>query len=370
MSDKIKVMVVDDSALVRQVVTQALSRDPSIEVIGTAHDPLFALDKMKSRWPDVLIVDIEMPRMDGLTFLKKVMAERPTPIIICSSLAERGAQVTIEALAAGAVSIVTKPKLDLKSFLEDASNDIIAAVKAAAKANLRALHRPAPLSPRPASTASSVTIDRPKNSADVILPAPHGETKIFGTTDKLVAIGTSTGGTQALEAVLTRLPAVCPGIVVVQHMPERFTAMFAERLNGLCKIEVREGRDGDRIRPSLALIAPGGKHMLVKRSGAQYYVEVKDGPLVNRHKPSVDVLFRSVAQAAGKNALGIIMTGMGDDGARGLKEMFDAGASTVAEDESSCVVFGMPKEAIKLGAAEKIVPLDGIPPLITGYGNI
>jgi two-component system chemotaxis response regulator CheB len=360
MNDKIKVMIVDDSALVRQVVAQAISREPTIEVIATAQDPVFALEKMKSKWPDVLVVDIEMPRMDGLTFLKKVMAEHPTPVIICSSLAEKGTQVSMEALAAGAVAIITKPKMGLKSFLEDSANDIVQAIKAAARANMGALRRIA-------ATPAGSPVARPKISVDAMLPSVHQGSSMYGTTDRLVAIGTSTGGTQALEAVLTRLPAVCPGIVIVQHMPERFTAMFAERLNGLCPFEVREASHGDRVRPGLALIAPGGRHMMLKRSGAQYYVEVKDGPLVNRHKPSVDVLFRSVAQAAGKNALGIIMTGMGDDGARGLLEMRQAGSPTVAEDESTCVVFGMPKEAIKLGGVGKIVPLDRIPQEIIAY---
>ena len=348
---KIKVMIVDDSALVRQVVTQAISREPSIEVIATAQDPLFALEKLKVQWPDVLIVDIEMPRMDGLTFLKKIMAERPTPVIICSSLAEKGAQVTMEALSAGAVNIITKPKLNLKSFLEDSSNDIVSAIKAAARAKMAALRRVT-------SSLPSTVFNRPKNTADVMLPnAPHQGARMYGTTDKLIAIGTSTGGTQALEAVLTRLPGVTTGIVIVQHMPEKFTAMFADRLNSLCQMEIREAKDGDRVRPGLALIAPGGRHMMVKRSGAQYYVEVKDGPLVNRHKPSVDVLFRSVAQVAGKNALGIIMTGMGDDGAAGLFEMRQAGASTIAQDEESCVVFGMPKEAIKRGGVQRTLAL-------------
>jgi two-component system, chemotaxis family, protein-glutamate methylesterase/glutaminase len=361
MSSKIKVMIVDDSALVRQVVTQAISKDPSIEVIGTAQDPVYALAKMQANWPDVLVLDIEMPRMDGLTFLKKIMAEKPTPVIICSSLAERGAQVTMEALAVGAVNIITKPKIDLKAFLEDSANDILNAVKAAARTNIKALRR---------LTHPSLPVrSPPKITADAILPGNHTGARMYGTTDKIVAIGTSTGGTQALEAVLTRLPAVSSGIVIVQHMPEKFTAMFAARLNTLCQLEVREAKDGDRVRPGLALIAPGGRHMMVKRSGAQYYVEVKDGPLVNRHKPSVDVLFRSVAQFAGKNALGIIMTGMGDDGARGMKEMADSGAATIAEDESTCVVFGMPKEAVKLGGVGKVIPLDRIPQEIITYGQ-
>ena len=348
MSQKIRVLVVDDSAVVRQVVTQTLSSDPGIEVIGAALDPVFALEKMKTNWPDVIVLDLEMPRMDGLTFLRRIMAERPTPVVICSSLAEKGAQVALDALAAGAVSIITKPKVGLKSFLDNASNDIIQAVKAAAhsRPNRRASAAVANLSPSPSL------------SADVILPAAHSASAPLGrTTDRLVAIGTSTGGTQALEAVLTALPVDTPGVVVVQHMPEKFTAMFAQRLNSLCKIEVREARSGDRLLPGLALIAPGGKHMMVKRNGAQYMVDVVDGPLVNRHKPSVDVLFRSVAKCAGHNALGIIMTGMGDDGARGLKEMRDAGAHTLAEDESTCVVFGMPKEAIRLGGAAEVLPL-------------
>lgn len=348
MSQKIRVLVVDDSAVVRQVVTQTLSRDPNIEVIGAALDPVFALEKMKTNWPDVIVLDLEMPRMDGLTFLRRIMAERPTPVVICSSLAEKGAQVALDALAAGAVSIITKPKVGLKSFLDGAANDIIQAVKAAAHS------RPG----RRASAAVASLSPSPSLSADVILPAAHNASAPLGrTTDRLVAIGTSTGGTQALEAVLTALPVDTPGVVVVQHMPEKFTAMFAQRLNSLCKIEVREARSGDRVLPGLALIAPGGKHMMVKRNGAQYVVDVVDGPLVNRHKPSVDVLFRSVAKCAGHNALGIIMTGMGDDGARGLKEMRDAGAHTLAEDESTCVVFGMPKEAIRLGGAAEVLPL-------------
>jgi two-component system chemotaxis response regulator CheB len=351
--EKIKVMIVDDSAVVRQVVAHAIQREPGIEVMATAQDPVFAIEKMKTQWPDVLIVDIEMPRMDGLTFLKKVMAERPTPTIICSTLAERGAQVSMDALASGAVSIITKPKVGLKSFLEDSANDIIQAIKAAACANVGRL--------RPAVPRAAVPVPSGVH-------APHAAASLaYATTDKLVAFGTSTGGTLALESVLTHLPPHCSGMVIVQHMPEKFTALFAQRLNSLCQIEVREARDGDRVRTGLALIAPGGRHMTVKRSGAQYLVEVRDGPLVNRHKPSVDVLFRSVAHAAGKNAMGIIMTGMGDDGARGLKEMHDAGARTVAEDESTCVVFGMPKEAIKHGGVNKTVPLDRIPYEVMNY---
>ena len=357
MSERIKVLIVDDSAVVRQVVRQTLERDPGIEVIGAVSDPLFAMSRMQVQWPDVVVLDIEMPRMDGLTFLRKLMAERPTPVVICSSLAEKGGEAAMNALSAGAVSIITKPKMGLKQFLEDSANDVVQAVRAAARARLRQTVRHA---------APGV---KPKLSADAILKAaPEGGlgsgAGMVRTTDRVVAIGTSTGGTQALEAVLTALPRTAPGIVIVQHMPERFTAMFAARLNGLCEMEVREAAHGDRVRPGLALIAPGGRHMMLGRSGAQYVVEVVDGPLVNRHRPSVDVLFRSCAKFAGRNALGVIMTGMGDDGARGLKEMHDAGARTLAEDESTCVVFGMPKEAIRLGGVDQVLPLDDIPQAI------
>ena len=356
MSQAIKVMIIDDSALVRQVVAHALDQEPGIEVIATAADPVFAIGKLRQQWPDVIVLDIEMPRMDGLSFLRKIMSERPTPVIICSSLVETGAQATFDAMAAGAVTVITKPKAGLKSFLQDASNDIAQAVRAAARVNLHAL---------PRGTFGNL---RSQASTQSMIQ-PGASTAIARTTDQLIAIGTSTGGTHALEVILTHLPATCLGIVIVQHMPEKFTAMFAERLNGLCDIEVREAKNGDRVIPGLALIAPGGRHMTVKRSGAQYVVEVTDGPLVNRHKPSVDVLFRSVAKFAGRNALGIIMTGMGDDGARGMKEMHDAGATTIAQDEHSCVVFGMPKEAIKLDAVDQVIPLDRIAMAMTSYGK-
>jgi len=369
MADKIKVMIVDDSAVVRQVVAQALARDAGIEVIATASDPFFALEKMGRCWPDVLIIDIEMPRMDGISFLRKIMSEHPTPVIVCSSLVEHGAQATFEALSAGAVAIITKPKLGVKSFLEDSSSDIVQAVYSAAKANMRVVRRASVDAPLRASdkTALKSSLNSPKLSADAMLSADYSP--LHGrTAEQIVAIGTSTGGTQALEAVLIHLPVTCPGIVIVQHMPTVFTAMFAERLNNLARIEVREAKNGDRVIPGLALIAPGGKHMMLRRSGAQYVVDVADGPPVNRHKPSVDVLFRSVAHFAGANALGIIMTGMGDDGARGLKEMHDAGAETVAQDEASCVVFGMPKEAIKLGAVDLALPLEHISAAIVSFG--
>ena len=355
---KIKVMIVDDSAVVRQVLQNILDREPDICVLGAAADPLFALNRMAKEWPDVIVLDVEMPRMDGITFLKKLMSEHPTPVVICSTLTEKGAETTMQALSAGAVSIVTKPKIGVKSFLQDSSGEITQSVRAAARANMRNLR------------SNKIAPVQAKNNADVILSQSSADKAMSQTTEHIVAIGTSTGGTQALEAVLTALPRTAPGIVIVQHMPEKFTALFADRLNSLCEITVKEACSNDRVLPGTALIAPGGKHMMLKRSGAQYRVEVIDGPLVNRHKPSVDVLFRSVAKFAGKNALGIIMTGMGDDGARGLKEIRGAGAPTVAQDEKSCVVFGMPKEAIAIDAAEKVISLTQIPREIMCYSHL
>jgi two-component system chemotaxis response regulator CheB len=348
----IKVMVVDDSAVVRQVVAGLLGAAPGMQVVAAVADPLLAIERLKQQWPDVIVLDVEMPRMDGITFLRKIMAERPTPVVICSTLTEKGAKTTLEALAAGAVAIVTKPRLGLKQFLNESADELVSTVRAAARANVRRV------AGAPRGDATPVAVPA-KNTADVIL-APGGARAMTQTTERIVAIGTSTGGTQALEEVLTALPRVCPGIVIVQHMPEKFTAAFAARLDGLCSIDVREARHNDRVVPGRALIAPGGRHMLLKRSGAQYFVEVVDGPLVNRHRPSVDVMFRSAAKSAGVNALGVIMTGMGDDGAAGLLEMRNAGARTVAQDEESCVVFGMPKEAIKRGGVERTVPLGAV----------
>jgi len=349
----IKVLVVDDSAVVRKVLGAMLENAPGIRLLHAVADPLLAIERMKQAWPDVIVLDVEMPRMDGITFLKKIMAERPTPVVICSTLTERGAETTMAALAAGAVSIITKPKLGLKDFLTDSADELVAAVRAAAQVNPRRLAARGVAS----ASAAAVPAVTAKLSADAILPPPVDTRAPLRTTERVVAIGTSTGGTLALEEVLTALPRITPGIVIVQHMPEKFTAAFAERLDKLCQIEVREARHGDRVLPGRALIAPGGKHMLLRRDGAQYVVDVIDGPLVNRHRPSVDVLFRSVARQAGANALGIIMTGMGDDGAAGLFEMRKAGARTVAQDEDSCVVYGMPKEAVKRGAVEKSVSL-------------
>lgn len=360
---RVQVMIVDDSAVVRQALTEVLSADPGIEVLCAVADPLLAMERMKAKWPQVIVLDVEMPRMDGLTFLRKIMSERPTPVVICSTLTEAGAATTLEALAAGAVSIVTKPKLGLRRFIEDASADLASAVKAASHANVSRL-RVAPHRTEPQQQPGVV---QPKFTADAVL-SPSGPKALQQTTERIIAIGTSTGGTQALEQVLTCLPRVSPGMAIVQHMPEKFTAAFASRLNNLCQIEVREAKQGDRLLPGLALIAPGGKHMMLKRSGAYYYMEIIDGPLVNRHRPSVDVLFRSAAKCAGANVLGIIMTGMGDDGARGLKEMRDAGAATIAQDEASCVVFGMPKEAIRMGGAQRVQSLSELPRSMLDFG--
>lgn len=351
----IRVLLVDDSAVVRQVLKEQLERVPDIRVMGAARDPIYAMGLMEKEWPDVIILDVEMPRMDGITFLKKIMRERPTPVVICSTLTVRGADATMQAMSAGAVDIIAKPQLGLRGFLQDSAQHLVDAVRAAGRARVtRPDTRPEQAGRTPVSA---------KLSADAMLPEPRPRA-LTKTTDRVVAIGTSTGGTQALERVLTGLPQTAPGIVVVQHMPEHFTRAFAARLNGLCGLAVKEAEADDRVVPGLVLIANGGKHLLLKRSGAQYRVDIRDGPLVSRHRPSVDVLFRSVADAAGSNAMGIIMTGMGDDGARGLLEMRRAGARTLGQDERTCVVYGMPKEAFKLGAVEKEIALDDIPAAI------
>jgi two-component system chemotaxis response regulator CheB len=341
---KIRVLIVDDSAVVRQTLQEILSRDPAIEVMGTASDPFVAAERMSVEAPDVITLDIEMPRMDGLTFLQKIMREHPLPVVICSSLAESGAQSTLKALEYGAVDIIAKPRLGTKQFLEESSTLLCQAVKAAAVSRLRA--------PSPVSRVE------PKLSADAILPRSTGA--MLETTEKVIVVGASTGGTEALRALLEVLPPDAPGIVIVQHMPEVFTRAFANRLDGLCQISVKEAESNDTVLRGRALIAPGNRHMLLKRSGARYYVEIKEGPLVNRHRPSVDVLFRSAARYAGRNAVGVILTGMGDDGAQGMLEMKQAGAATIAQDEATCVVFGMPNEAIKRGAADQVLPLPSI----------
>jgi two-component system chemotaxis response regulator CheB len=357
---RITAIVVDDSAVVRKHLSDTLTAG-GIDVIATAGDPLFAWPKMEARWPDVVVLDVEMPRMDGISFLHKLMAERPTPVVMCSTLTAAGAATTMQALAEGAVGFVTKPKLGLRDFLVDPSNGLVAAVRAAAVANVRQIRRavPAPA----AQGAATATPGAPKSAAappSAAWSAVAGAGALDETTERIIAIGSSTGGVQAIESVLTQLPRTTSGIVIVQHMPEAFTAAFASRLNSLCEMDVKEATDGDRVMPGRVLIAPGGRHMQLVRSGARYVVTVRDGPLVNRHKPSVDVLFKSVAHHAGRNAVGAILTGMGDDGARGLLEMRQAGAHTVAQDEASSVVFGMPKEAIRLGAAADVRALGDI----------
>ncbi|MFA5519336.1 MAG: chemotaxis response regulator protein-glutamate methylesterase [Spirochaetota bacterium] len=344
---KIKTLVVDDSAVVRQVMREILESDSEIQVIDTAGDPFIAADKIKKELPDVITLDVEMPRMDGITFLQKIMSQHPIPVVMCSSLTEDGAETTLRALELGAVDIITKPKIGVQSFLEESRIRICDAVKAASKAKVSRLKQ----------RKHNRPID--KLTADAVLPAPVGKA-MLRTTEKIMVVGASTGGTEALRIFLESMPKDSPGIVIVQHMPENFTKAFAKRLNSLCEIEVKEAENNDSILRGRALIAPGNKHLVIKRSGARYYVEVKEGPLVSRHRPSVDVLFRSAAQYAGSNAVGIIMTGMGDDGARGMAEMKKMGAFNIAQDEKSCVVFGMPNEAIKHGGVDVVLPLDEI----------
>ena len=348
MKPKIKVLIVDDSAVVRQTLSEIVRSDPALEVIGTASDPYVAAKRMLSETPDVITLDVEMPRMDGLTFLKKIMSLHPIPVVIISSLTAEGTETGLKALEYGAVEIITKPKMDTRVFIEESRIRLCDAIKAAALVRLKRKNIPAP----------NIVL-QPKYTADVVIRRTSSQSMIK-TTEKVIAVGASTGGTEALTTFLQSFPPDCPGIVIVQHMPEQFTRSFANRLNEICSINVKEAENNDTVIRGRALIAPGNRHTLLKRSGARYYVEVKDGPLVNRHRPSVDVLFRSSARYAGKNAVGIIMTGMGSDGASGLLEMREAGAYTIAQDEKSCVVFGMPNEAIKLDAVNRILPLEHI----------
>lgn len=349
---KIKVLVVDDSAMVRQTLADILSSDPAIEVVGTAPDPFVAAKRLEDVVPDVITLDIEMPRMDGITFLRKLMSQHPIPVVICSSLTQEGAETTLKALEFGAIEIITKPKVGTKQFLEESKIAICDAVKAAARTTVRKRNLSKPLKAEPSLTADAVMPDAPRSNA------------MLQTTEKICVVGASTGGTEALRVFLEALPRDAPATAIVQHMPEHFTAAFAKRLDGLCQVTVKEAQDNDSMLRGQVLIAPGSKHMLLKRSGARYYVEVRDGPLVRRHRPSVDVLFRSAARYAGSNAVGVIMTGMGDDGAIGMKEMFDAGAYTLAQDEASCVVFGMPQEAIKAGGVHKVMTLTQLAPAV------
>lgn len=345
---KIRVLIVDDSASVRQSLKEVLESDPEIEVTGTAPDPFVAVARIEQEEPDVITLDVEMPRMDGLTFLDKLMAQHPIPVVICSSLAGAGSDTALAALERGAVEIITKPKLGTREFFLESCIRICDAVKSAARAGAKTRRRPAP--------EHSV---QPKLTADAVIAKPPSQAMIQ-TTDKVVVVGASTGGTEALREFLEALPADAPGVVIVQHMPEKFTASFAARLDQLCRINVKEAEQNDSVIRGQALIAPGNRHMLLKRSGARYFVEIRDGPLVCRHRPSVDVLFRSAARYAGRNAVGVIMTGMGDDGARGMLEMKEAGATNLGQDETSCVVFGMPAEALRLGGVDRMLPLGRI----------
>ena len=362
-SAKIRVLIVDDSASVRTTLSQIISADPQLEVMATAADPYVAVERIRQEVPDVMFLDIELPRMDGLTFLRKIMSQRPIPVVICSSLAETGSETLMQALEAGAVDVVTKPRVDTAQFLQESAMRICDAAKAAAHAKIRGIKKAAP----PLNVEAKLT-------ADAVIPPLSGSRRsslmaAMPTTDPIVAIGASTGGTEALRGVLEALPATSPAILIVQHMPEKFTGAFAHRLNSTCAVSVKEAEDGDVVQSGRVLIAPGNRHMRLVRSGHRYTVSILEGPHVSRHRPSVDVLFRSTAQAAGRNALGILLTGMGDDGARGLLEMRRMGSPTLAQDEETSVVFGMPKEAIALGAAGKVLPLGRMATEISAFGR-
>jgi len=343
--DKLKVLIVDDSAIVRKIFSEVLSREPDLEVVGTAPDPYVARDKIVQSRPDVITLDVEMPRMDGLTFLKKIMHYHPLPVIIVSSLTPRGGKMALQALELGAVEVLAKPG----SAFSVGDQGVELAEKIRAAAHIR--------------------FDSKKIQASTSPPTPAKITPLAQTTDKIIAIGASTGGTEAIKEVLLRLPQNTPGMVIVQHMPPKFTTAFAERLNQQCALEVKEAQDGDAVITGRALLAPGNFHMLLKRSGARYYVQVKNGPPVHHQRPSVDVLFNSAALSAGANVIGVILTGMGADGAEGLLAMKERGAYTIAQDEASCVVFGMPKEAIRRGATHKVLPLTLIPEEIRRFLN-
>ncbi len=349
----VKVLVIDDSALVRQTLLTILNSDPDIEVIGAAPDPYSAVEKIKQELPDVITLDVEMPRMDGITFLKKLMSQHPIPVVVISTLTEKGTKTAIKAMELGALEVVAKPKLNTKQHLEESGEELRRTIKNAAVARVK---RRRTQTPAPKYDAGVMIEKRPSLS-------------MIKTTERVIAVGASTGGTEAIKVFLDGMKLDSPGVVIVQHMPEMFTRQFAKRLNDICKITVKEAENGDVVMKGHALIAPGHSHMLLKRDGARYIVEIKDGPLVNRHKPSVDVLFRSVARYAGSNATGVLLTGMGADGAKGLLEMKEAGAYTVAQDEASSVVFGMPREAILLNAHNTILPLGLIAPHIVKFEN-
>ncbi len=348
---KIKTLIVDDSASVRKILSEILGSDKSIEVLGATSDPILAMNYLQKEWPDVIITDIEMPRKDGITFIKEIMKERPTPFVICSSVDENRIMTAMNAMSLGVIEIISKPKISVTDFLQESAMAIIDAVKSAAAADMKKMK----LKPLPQMKVE------PKYNADVILSPVTQTVRKQIDTEKIVAIGASAGGTQAIEAILKALPKDSPGIVIVQHMPEKFTGAFSERLDRICDINVKEAEHGDPVKEGFALVAPGNKHMIINRKNKSYYVTIKDGPLVSRHRPAVDVLFRSIAKNAGKNALGIILTGMGDDGAAGMVEMKKTGTKTIAQDEKTSVVFGMPGEAINRGGADKVLPLYSIP---------
>lgn len=368
-SGKIRVLIVDDSASVRTTLSDIISADPDLEVMATAADPYVAVERIRQEVPDVIFLDIELPRMDGLTFLRKIMSQRPIPVVICSGLAQAGSDTLMQALEAGAVDVVAKPRVDTAQFLQESRMRICDAAKAAAHARMRGVQKSAPV----LRAQPDLKVEA-KLTADAVLP-PLSEARrqsLIGRiplTDPLVAIGASTGGTEALREVLERLPADSPAILIVQHMPEKFTSAFARRLDASCAIRIREAQDGDLVQPGQALIAPGNLHMLLVRNGQRYTIRIEDGPHVSRHRPSVDVLFRSAAQTAGRNAMGMLLTGMGDDGARGLLEMRQMGSPTIAQDEASSVVFGMPKEAIQRGAATHTLPLNKMAGEIIAFGR-
>ncbi len=349
---KKKVLIVDDSALVRQMLTEMLNSDPELEVVGVAADPFVAREKIKTLNPDVITLDVEMPRMDGVTFLENLMRLRPTPVVMVSSLTQKGADVTLRALELGAIDFVAKPKIDLTGTLRQYTEELIAKVKVAAGANVMGRH------------SAIIANAKPKLSADAVLPSQQRSRPLLRTTEKIIAIGASTGGTEALRELVSAFPPDAPAIVISQHIPAAFSKPFAERLDKVCAMKVFHAEEGQYIVPGHVYIAPGDYHLLIDRDGARYVCRLSQGPAVNRHRPSVDVMFRSVAQKVGPNAIGVILTGMGDDGARGLKEMLEAGAHTIAQDEASSIVWGMPGSAVKLGAAEKVESLNNIADVI------
>lgn len=375
--NKIKVLVVDDSALVRQMMFEMLNSDPMLEVVGCASDPYIARDMIKELHPDVLTLDVEMPRMDGVSFLRNLMRLHPMPVVMVSSLTERGADVTLEAMDLGAVDFVTKPKIDLAHTFENYAEEIRRKVKMASRVSREMLERQyeryaANQQNRPKVEVMPVAavptrVVSEKLTADAVIQKQAAPARHFKTTDKIIALGASTGGTEAIKEVLMRLPATCPGIVISQHIPAAFSEPFAKRMDTVSQMTVMQAVDGQQILPGHVYIAPGDKHLLVVRDGARYVCRLNDGPPVNRHKPSVDVMFRSVAQNVGVNAIGVLLTGMGADGAQGLKEIQEAGAPTIAQDQKTSVVWGMPGEAVKLGAADKVLALDVIPKNILDF---